>query len=554
MKLCKRQCETLFPKFSLFTLLIPTALLALLGLLVPVAIHLWNRRPGREVAVGSLRWLAAGANRRLRNLKPEQLGLLLLRAALLAVLAVAVAGPVWRTVLPSSRGVVLLSAEAAQLPALASLKPTIDSLRRKGYALRWLAAGFPRVPGAAWRAGAAGHPGSAANSVADNAKAFAWARVRQATATFPGQPLVVVTSAALRNFEGSHAPLPAAVRWQVLPDSTTTSWLATAALAGDRLRLLVGRSSETQTTYRWENVPAQRNGQPMRVPGLTPVRLHSPKSGGNGLAVVPAVTPESDSGIGVEVGPTVLEMYAAPAYAADARYLEAGLRAAAAGLPLPPLLRRVKARPERLKADWTFWLSDEPLPQGWEESLRSNNGQLWLEAAAPGVADTAHLATATASAVAVAVLRRGSHPAFRGGETIWADGLGRPILARRLLGRSAVYQLYTRLHPAWSELADDPQLPARLLNLLHPEPTDNPSSKQTQLAEAEAAHDRRALAPAQLPVGTARPAVPATPNGQALPFRTTDLRPWLMLLAGLLFLLERLLAARRAADVSPVSV
>jgi hypothetical protein len=63
----------------LFTLLTPSALLALLGILVPVAIHLWNRRPGREVAVGSLRWLTAGANRRLRNLKPEQLWLLLLR-------------------------------------------------------------------------------------------------------------------------------------------------------------------------------------------------------------------------------------------------------------------------------------------------------------------------------------------------------------------------------------------------------------------------------------------------------------------------------------------
>ena len=68
----------------MLTLTNPPALLALLGLLVPLAIHLWNRRPGREVAVGSLRWLAAGANRRLRNLRLEQVWLLLQRAALLA--------------------------------------------------------------------------------------------------------------------------------------------------------------------------------------------------------------------------------------------------------------------------------------------------------------------------------------------------------------------------------------------------------------------------------------------------------------------------------------
>ncbi|WP_460554347.1 BatA domain-containing protein, partial [Hymenobacter daeguensis] len=81
----------------------PAAFWALTGLLVPVAIHLWNRRPGREVAVGSLRWLATGANRRLRSLQPEQLWLLLLRAVLLALLAGAVAGPVWRQRRPASR-------------------------------------------------------------------------------------------------------------------------------------------------------------------------------------------------------------------------------------------------------------------------------------------------------------------------------------------------------------------------------------------------------------------------------------------------------------------
>ncbi|RYY14411.1 MAG: hypothetical protein EOO36_14315, partial [Cytophagaceae bacterium] len=34
----------------LLSLTTPSALLALLGLLVPLAIHLWNRRPGQEVA------------------------------------------------------------------------------------------------------------------------------------------------------------------------------------------------------------------------------------------------------------------------------------------------------------------------------------------------------------------------------------------------------------------------------------------------------------------------------------------------------------------------
>ena len=132
------------------------SVLPLLGLLVPLAIHLWNRRPGREVAVGSLRWLAAGANRRLRRLRLEQVGLLLLRATLLALLAGALAGPQWRQPRPTGRGQVLVSPELADGSRLAAVRPTLDSLRRHGYALRWLAAGLPLITPAEWQADSAG--------------------------------------------------------------------------------------------------------------------------------------------------------------------------------------------------------------------------------------------------------------------------------------------------------------------------------------------------------------------------------------------------------------
>ena len=542
----------------MFTLLNPAALLALTGLLVPVAIHLWNRRPGREVAVGSLRWLAAGANRRLRNLKPEQLWLLLLRAALLALLAVALAGPVWRTALPASRGVVLLSAEAAGLPALAGLKPTIDSLRRKGYALRWLAAGFPRVPGGAWHKMGADQAGAAGDSVAATAKPqpqeFAWARVQQAVATFPGQPLFVVTSAALRNFGGSHAPLPAAVRWQTLPDTTATTWLASVAQVGDSLSLLVGRSTEARTTFRRKRVLEQHDGPEIRVTGLGPLRFQPSSSGGKNMVLEPASAPTTlDEGIAIDPVPTRIEVYASPEYAADARYLEAALRAAGTALAIPPQIRRLTARPADLKAKWTFWLSAEPLPRDWQTSAKEHGQHLWVEAAGLGTADTAHLATPGPAAV-VAVFRRGSRPAMLGSETVWADGRGRAILSRQTLGRGSMYQLHTRLNPAWSELADDPQLPARLLELLQPETADNTSAVSNQLAQLELAHDRRALAPAQLATGPGTQAGSAGPKGPApLSFRTTDLRPWLVLLAGLLLLFERLLARRRDAQALPVT-
>jgi hypothetical protein len=538
----------------LLTFLNPAALLALTGLLVPVAIHLWNRRPGREVAVGSLRWLAAGANRRLRNLKLEQLWLLLLRAALLAVLAVALAGPVWRQRLPASRGVVLLSPGVAGNPALATLRPTIDSLRRRGYALRWLAAGFPTISGARWRAVVTGRPDSAQLPIASGrpASRWLWARAQQAAATFAGQPLYVVTPATLPGFAGAHKPLPATVTWQTVADTTTSTWLAAAQSVGDSLQLLVGRSRETGTTFRREKVLERHPGPPIRVAGMAALRFHPNKNGGDDPVLVPAASLDLDKGVGVDAVPMVITLYATPEYAADAHALEAALQAAALGLATPPQVRRMRERPTGLSSDWTFWLSDEPLPPGWQKGFR---GKLWREAAGPGVADTTQLVTSETPAT---IFRRTAHTLPDTEVPVWTDGRGRSVLTRQQLGAGTVYQLHTRLNSAWSELADDPNLPSRLLALLQPEPTDDFATAETQFAQPEARYDRRALDPAQLVSTnlTATKGPAAAPQNAAVPaaFRLTDLRPWLVLAAGLLFLLERLLARRREASSSLPSV
>ena len=531
----------------MFALLHPAALLALTGLLVPVAIHLWNRRPGREVAVGSLRWLAAGANRRLRNLRLEQLGLLLLRAALLAVLAVAVAGPVWRQPQPASRGVVLLSPAVRQLPALAALRPGIDSLRRRGYALRWMKQGFPVVSAGQWRAAGA-TAGAGTDSLAGDE--FAWARVQQAANTFPGQPLYVVTTAAVRDLQGSHRPLPAGVAWQPVPDTATVSWLQAATIRGkrsDSLRLLLGRSNATQTSFRTETARYRNEpGEQIRVPGLAPLQLDTVASGGRTFALVPA-KPGPGPATPINCGtPLVIEIYASPAYTTDARYLEAALRAAATGLLTPPVLRRVGTHPANLLADWTFWLSEEPLPA---RRSRHGRGHVWREAAGPGVADTARLATTETQAAPVAVFRRGTGAQATASQPVWVDGRGRAVLSCQRGAAGTLYQLHTRLNPSWSTLADDPQLPARLLGLLQPVPSDEGVYTISEPDRQLARHDQRTLDPAQLT--SPAPAQPAAAPGRLLNQRVTDLRPWLVLAAGLLFLLERLLAHRRATRALP---
>ena len=545
----------------MFTLLSPFALLALLGLLVPVAIHLWNRRPGREVPVGSLRWLAAGANRRLRNLKPEQLWLLLLRATLVAVLAVALAGPVWRQALPSGRGQVLLSPEVIGTPAFAALRPTVDSLRRRGYGLRWLATGFPKMSRATLRADSLGQRDSA--RLLSGGKSLAIPsyaeRVQQAAGTFSGQPLYVVTPATLRGFQGMLLPLPASVTWQTLPSNAAVSWVQAAAFRGDSLRLLVGQSNETQTTFKLLSIAKPQPGGVVRMAGAPAFRLIGSEI--QPLNSYVASGNQASPTVPVRSKPLRVVIYSTPDYAIDARYLQAGLRAAAAGLPVPLALSTTAAPPAAATApDWLFWLSDAPLPAAWQAAVR-NGTKVWQEAAGPGAADKARLAPAATDEVPAAIFKRQKPQPDRavsaGSYPLWLDGQGRAVLTRRALGRGSFYQLTTRLNPTWSEVADNPALPARLLALLQPESTDASYPIQLNaLGQALTAQDQRALQEVQIRMST-RPAVqPKTVAAKATPpaFLETDLRPWLVLLAGVLFAFERLLARRRAGQAQPSTV
>jgi len=576
-----------------------------LSLFVPLALYLWNRRPGREVAVGSLRWLAAGANRRLRRLRPEQLLLLLLRAALLAVLAGALADPAWRVPRPAGRGQVLISPALADGRTLAALRPVLDSLRRLGYARRWLATGLPVIDPTDW---AADSLGTSRKQLTDSISAgeFYPARVRLAADSFPGQPLFVLTPGALPGFAGGRESLPTGVSWRTVPGRAPRTWLYAATTEADSLRLLLATSDARQTTLRTRRVARPRPGAELLVAGQRlryeaankPARLRPVFTADSGRRRDTAAVP-------VPVGQLRAWVCVGPGRATEARYLSAALRAAALGLPSRLMLivspnappggpaADLTASPNAPFADpaaspavvpdWLFWLRDEPVPAAWRGRVRQGL-RLWQEATGPGRADTTVLAGPAGAGgeqgEAIVISRRGpvalesgSDLASEAGagaskkpagslagasaatlaETIWADARGRAVLSRRAEGAGARYFLCTRFDPNWSSLADSPDLPARLLDVLAPVPEIDPSL---------AAPDQRQLDPAQLPgqltprvatqlpkpgtvAGAARAAQPLPPTRQ-----THELRPWLVLLAALLFGLERALAGRQVARAS----
>lgn len=539
-----------------FILANPTAgLLALLGLLVPVAIHLWNRRPGQTVQVGSVRWLVAGANRRLRNLRLEQFWLLLLRAAMVVLLALAVAGPLWqqRTSSQPVRGMVLLAPEALRPEVLPALRPSIDSLRQQGFALRLFALGFRTVSSQAWDrpdslAKLAAPPVLAASPATQTAPPDNyWHRARQAADSFPNQPLRIVAGTALRHFSGPRPALPAQLKWQPVPLPDSMVWLAGAALAGpDTLRLLLGRSQEEATTFQTIVRKLPRVAGSVAVPGLPPLAYQP------GAAGWPATLRQpGHPTVSVLQGPLRVMLYTDATHAESGRYVRAALQAASIGLMQGLEIRTASVETTfstNAPPNWLFWLSEKPVPASWQTQVQ-RGAQLWQEAIGSGAAVQTKLdLVGLATAPPVAITRLDTTQLRARTALLWHDGTGRPVLTHQPSGQGGIYQLHTRLQPTWSDLPDSPALPELLLQLLRP-----------VAPPTYATHDARQLDANQLTSGaqpdTSRRAAAssAAVRRSNLDVQTTDLRAWVVLAVVLLFALERWLATRRRALTSSIS-
>jgi hypothetical protein len=240
-----------------------------------------------------------------------------------------------------------------------------------------------------------------------------------------------------------------------------------------------------------------------------------------------------------------LRIYYAAGQAEEARYLTAALRAAGSGLLVPPVITVSATAPAPTDSlDWVFWLSDAPMPAAWKSRVTKGLAW-WQQAAGPGAPAAASFATAGADAL-IPILRRDTAAILPPSTVTWADGAGQAVLSRRVEGLGQIYRMHTRLNPTWSGLADSPELPTLLLELLEP----------ATPALAMSRKDYRAVALTQVQAAIQ----PKSPTDQNAPRKAakpaadtfTDLRPWAVLLAGLLFGLERLLAQRRPVS-TPVS-
>lgn len=117
----------------------PSYLWALLGLAVPLAIHLWSKKQGKTIKVGSIKFLYTSDSQKSKRLQISEFWLLLLRMLILTFVVVILAEPLWKTKVENSPITYMFEASLLSTPRV---KHLADSLHYS-FDVRLLKAGFP---------------------------------------------------------------------------------------------------------------------------------------------------------------------------------------------------------------------------------------------------------------------------------------------------------------------------------------------------------------------------------------------------------------------------
>ena len=504
---------------------IPIALLAAAGLIVPVLIHLW-RPPARTVRLGSLRFLTAVPGRRLRDLRWRDRLLLLVRVALLIALAVLLAQPLWVHVAQGPQRWALRS-PGAKFDA--ATQQIWDDHLAQGYQPRWLAPGFldasddTITPAGAW--------------------IDAWSLLREIDARVPhGSQLAVFAPPRITLLRGERPALThSEVAWVATPAadaSSPVSWLEALNVARDGrgLRGMIGSTSETGTRSSLLVIAAPAD-TPSVTDAATGSTLELRKTNDSVSGRLTARKPEAwlparvwrPVRAAIVHGPTRLE---------DVRYLGAAIRAAAevAGREITLEVREETTTTILPEADWVFRIGVAPLSAPLSSVLAENNVNVASDApleAAEESAPTWFVAPEDPADVDGLRLWKRVAAGREARTVIWSDGFGAPLLTYSREGRAERWQFLSRFHPEWSDWVRNGAFPGWIRSLVLRDfaGANNP------------ARDRRLADARQIEPARAAPDIESVTLTQPAD-RTTDLHPWLWSIAALLLALERWLSLR----------
>ncbi len=233
----------------------PTYLWALLGLAVPIAIHLWSKKEGRTIKIGSIQLLKQSDPKKSSSIKLNELWLLILRLLVLMILVLILAAPQLKTKGENTPVTYLIEPSLLKYENVNSLIDSLDIASEK----RLLQSGFPEYQKEGFEETDLRIPNY-------------WQLAREMEALHTDS-IVVFTNAFSSGFRGKRPEITKNITWVVLDPGEPKRGFVEAVQKGDKIELISVKSDYQSLRFEKElldlnsdEVLINKNRDSVRIP------------------------------------------------------------------------------------------------------------------------------------------------------------------------------------------------------------------------------------------------------------------------------------------------
>ncbi|CAN5230090.1 hypothetical protein BH23BAC2_BH23BAC2_17900 [soil metagenome] len=309
------------------TFLNSTFLWALLGLVVPVAIHLWSKKEGRTVKVGSIRLLRESDPRKTSNIKLNELWLLLLRMLAIIILVLILAEPQMKREIQTSPLTYLIEPSLLEYEEITSLLEKLPP----GANIRLLGKGFPEYN--------INYTPTALNRVPDY-----WQLVREMPELHTDS-IVVFTNAYYSGLKGKR-PTGSNINWVFLDPSNPRSTAIKASRKQDGVEILSAASNATHLRFSKETFSLPSPELSLNAAGDS-LRIDGSE------ALIPLVVEDAIN----------VEIFYEESFDKERKYIQSSFAAISKFIDRPVNINTTTVLEDyNLSAPYLVWISESPAP------------------------------------------------------------------------------------------------------------------------------------------------------------------------------------------------
>jgi hypothetical protein len=435
----------------------PIWLLASAGIIVPLAIHLWNVKEGKTLKVGSVEFLVRTAQQRARSLRLTELFLLFLRCLLILLLALLLSKPYWQNTAKQKGWIVMQEKNAAK--TYTAFKPLVDSLLQAGYAFHLFETGFAESDIKKIVA--------ATTDTVRSSPVSYWRLVEMLDRQLlPGMPVYLFTDSKLTHFDGEKPAINIALTWKTMAAGDSVHAFVAEAYEtnNDSIAVVMGGSASAGTGYHLQMLGINQPRQKEFTISVSEGRMEVAYQNGQPVIV-------DTSTLRVAVFSDRLTD--------DAPYVQAAVQSVQQVTGRKILFTAISKTQDLLATqDWLFWLSEQAIPAQLNAAHvlayargKSVAGESWIQENSMDLQDKTAL-----------YQRIPYNP--RNGIVLWRDGFGIPLLVKEQGEGKQVYDCYLHFNPSWTELVWSPSFPQVIYRLLREDAAWKTGSDDRRLIDA----------------------------------------------------------------------